>query len=85
MTPAPKGYKPVYISHIGRHGARYAISDPIYENLRKVFTDAHSAGKLTEAGEKLMDRYEAFYPILWPIVVENLHIRVRISFVASLM
>ena len=62
LTPAPKGYKPVYISHIGRHGARYAISDPIYENLRKVFTDAHSAGKLTEAGESLMARYEAFYP-----------------------
>ena len=62
LTPAPKGYKPVYISHIGRHGARYAISDPIYENLHKVFSNAHSAGKLTEAGESLMARYEAFYP-----------------------
>ena len=62
LNPAPKGYKPVYISHIGRHGARYAISDPIYENLRKVLSDAHSAGKLTEAGESLMTRYEAFYP-----------------------
>ncbi|HBH09721.1 MAG TPA: hypothetical protein DDX40_10025 [Rikenellaceae bacterium] len=62
LTSAPKGYKPVYISHIGRHGARYAISDPIYENLRKVFMNAHSAGKLTEAGESLRKRYEAFYP-----------------------
>ena len=22
-TPAPKGYKPFYISHYGRHGSRY--------------------------------------------------------------
>ena len=22
-TPAPKGYKPIYISHIARHGSRY--------------------------------------------------------------
>ena len=24
LPPAPKGYKPFYISHYGRHGARYA-------------------------------------------------------------
>ena len=24
LTKAPKGYKPFYISHYGRHGARYA-------------------------------------------------------------
>lgn len=23
LTPAPKGYKPFYISHYGRHGSRY--------------------------------------------------------------
>ncbi len=62
LTPAPKGYKPVYISHIGRHGARYAISDKVYENLRKILADAHDSGKLTEAGESLRQRYEAFYP-----------------------
>ena len=44
LTPAPKGYKPVYISHIGRHGARHTISDPFYDTPRKVFTDANSAG-----------------------------------------
>ncbi|MBO7371453.1 MAG: histidine-type phosphatase, partial [Bacteroidales bacterium] len=24
LTPAPKGYRPFYISHYGRHGSRYA-------------------------------------------------------------
>ncbi len=62
LTPAPKGYKPVYISHIGRHGARYAISDDIYENVRSLLSKAHNAGKLTEAGENLYSRYEKFYP-----------------------
>ena len=62
LTPAPKGYKPVYISHIGRHGARYAISDDIYEKVRSVLSKAHKAGKLTEAGEDLYSRYEKFYP-----------------------
>lgn len=62
LTPAPKGYKPVYISHIGRHGARFATDEKVYENLRDLFSKAHSAGKLTKAGEDLYRRYEAFYP-----------------------
>lgn len=62
VTPAPKGYKPVYISHIGRHGARYGVADGLYETIRKVLGDAHEAGKLTEAGEDLYARYERFYP-----------------------
>ncbi len=62
ITPAPKGYKPVYVSHIGRHGARYGLGDGVYETVRKVLSDAHSAGKLTEAGEELYGRYERFYP-----------------------
>lgn len=62
ITPAPKGYKPVYISHIGRHGARYGLGDSVYETVRKVLSDAHKVGKLTEAGENLYSRYEKFYP-----------------------
>ena len=27
QTKAPKGYKPFYISHYGRHGSRYLIAD----------------------------------------------------------
>jgi len=62
LTPAPRGYKPVYISHIGRHGARYGLGDGVYETVRKVLSDAHAAGKLTKAGEELYVRYEKFYP-----------------------
>lgn len=63
ITPAPKGYKPFYISHIGRHGARYAISDNVYEKARDFLEDAHQKGRLTEKGEDLYARYEAFYPL----------------------
>ncbi len=62
LTPAPRGYKPVYISHIGRHGARFATDEKVYENLRDAFVKAHVARKLREEGENLFNRYEAFYP-----------------------
>ena len=31
LTPAPKGYKPFYISHYGRHGSRYLIGEEDYD------------------------------------------------------
>lgn len=31
QTKAPKGYKPFYISHYGRHGSRYLIADRDYK------------------------------------------------------
>ena len=34
LTPAPAGYEPFYISHYGRHGARYMTSDKTYRLLR---------------------------------------------------
>ena len=27
VTPAPAGYEPFYVSHYGRHGARYMTDD----------------------------------------------------------
>ena len=61
-TPAPKGYRPVYISHIGRHGARFALSDGVYESLKRLLEKADADGKLTPEGKNLLKRYEAFYP-----------------------
>lgn len=29
LTPAPKGYKPFYLSHYGRHGSRYMKRRPM--------------------------------------------------------
>ena len=31
LTAAPKGYKPFYLSHYGRHGSRYMIGKQAYD------------------------------------------------------
>ena len=62
-TPAPKGYKPFYISHYGRHGSRYAWDSKTYTLLHEVLSAAHEAGKLTPRGEDFYGKFEAFYPI----------------------
>lgn len=59
VTPAPEGYKPFYISHFARHGARYCTSE--YGRLHDWFTRASAAGKLTEYGKEFFSRYEPFY------------------------
>lgn len=59
ITAVPDGYKPVYISHFGRHGARYCTSE--YENLHSWLSKAAGAGALTDAGKEFYERYEAYY------------------------
>ena len=59
LTPAPEGYEPFYISHFGRHGARYCTSE--YDSVHDLFTRAAEAGVLTPAGKDFRARYEAFY------------------------
>ena len=59
MTPAPEGYKPFYISHFGRHGARYCTWE--YDSLYNWLSAAGKAGMLTPYGEAFSKRYEAFY------------------------
>lgn len=60
--PAPEGYEPFYISHYGRHGARYIYNDSEYELLYDVFTRAEEAGVLTELGKDLHDRFMMVWP-----------------------
>lgn len=49
-SPVPKGYRPFYISHYGRHGSRHHIGTMYpYEYLRL----ADSAGILTPLGKEL--------------------------------
>ena len=55
-TPAPKGFEPVYISHYGRHGARYMTHDYMYDYPVNVLNKAHADGKLTEYGEDVRRR-----------------------------
>lgn len=58
-TPAPKGYEPFYISHYGRHGSRYLISDNDYKNVANVLHEADEAGKLTPLGKDVMMRVDS--------------------------
>ncbi len=59
-VPAPKGFKPFYISYFGRHGARHNLADPAV--LLNWLDQAAAAGKLTPLGEEVRSRYTALYP-----------------------
>lgn len=61
---SPSGYKPVYISHYGRHGSRYLIYDSQYVHVAAVLGKAYEDGKLTAFGKDVYDRYMAIYPQL---------------------
>lgn len=53
-TPAPKGYKPVFISHYGRHGSRYLTEDERYLWL----LDELKSHELTDIGQDILARVE---------------------------
>lgn len=61
LTPAPKGYEPVYISHYGRHGSRYAYNAKTYSLPLEMLREAAGKDNLTERGEKLLADLEAFW------------------------
>ena len=56
LTPAPAGYEPFYISHYGRHGARYMTSDRTYRRLNQQLDTARTLGLLTEYGQDVRRR-----------------------------
>ncbi len=60
-TPAPKGYKPFYISHYGRHGSRYLISDNDYIRVVDLFHKASAANALTPLGMDVMHRVDTVW------------------------
>jgi len=62
LTPAPEGYEAFYISHYGRHGARYAWQSDLYSKLNDVFSKALEEGNLTEQGKDYKDRFDSLYP-----------------------
>ena len=57
-TKAPRGYKPVYISHYGRHGARSGWDQPKYELIINALTKAKEEGILTASGDSLLQETE---------------------------
>ena len=58
-TPAPKGFKPFYISHYGRHGSRYEQNSTFARNAQGAFFVLDSLGLLTETGKALRADVEA--------------------------
>ena len=64
IAKAPKGYKPFYISHYGRHGARFSGSNPEFVNVRRILLAAREEGNLTDLGQDVLRRYETVFPML---------------------
>lgn len=60
-TPAPKGYQPVYVSHYGRHGSRYAYTAKAYTVLLEMLQEAAQESNLTPYGAKLKEQLEKFW------------------------
>lgn len=60
-TPAPKGYKPFYVSHYGRHGSRYLISDNDYKWVLDAFRKADAAGVLSPLGRDVLLRLDSVW------------------------
>ncbi len=61
LTPSPKNYEPYYMSHYGRHGSRWLISDGNYSKPIATLKAAKQMGKLTPLGEKTLETIEAIY------------------------
>ena len=57
LTPAPRGYKPFYISHYGRHGSRYYWNNHLYKELDTLLTEAHTKHLLTADGEVFYSKF----------------------------
>lgn len=55
LTPSPKGYKPFYMSHYGRHGSRF-INGNGYSATYNLLRRADQAGKLTPLGCQTMEQ-----------------------------
>lgn len=56
LAKAPEGYEAFYISHYGRHGSRYLISDNDFLNILRPLQAADSVGVLTAKGKGLLSR-----------------------------
>lgn len=58
-TSPPKGYEAFYISHYGRHGSRYLISDKDYKWVLELLKKADRENSLTELGKDVMTRLDS--------------------------
>ena len=59
LTPAPRGYKPFYISAFARHGSRYLTKEHKYTRPLSVLHAADEAGVLSDDGQRAMSVIES--------------------------
>lgn len=55
LTPAPRGKKPFYISHYGRHGSRFLIHNRDYDYPYFTLKEADARGYLSEKGKRVLE------------------------------
>ena len=65
LSPAPKGKKPFYISHYGRHGSRYMINQREYDYPYATLRKADSLGKLSDKGREAFRRLAMLREEAW--------------------
>ena len=58
LTPAPRGMKPFYLSHYGRHGSRYLTKTEDYHYVVRCLKLADEHNKLTAVGKDVLRRAE---------------------------
>ena len=58
-TPAPKGFKPFYISHYGRHGSRYEQNSTFGKPAIRTLSHLDSMGLLSPKGKNLLSQVQA--------------------------
>ena len=56
QTPAPKGKRPFYLSHFGRHGSRYLINTRDYNFVLDILLKASHLDKLSPLGKDVLQR-----------------------------
>jgi len=61
QTKAPRGYKAFYISHYGRHGSRYMLSDEDYRRPLSALRKAAEMNALTDKGKDVLRRMEVIW------------------------
>jgi len=61
QTATPDGYEAFYISHYGRHGSRYLLSDNDYKRSLDALRKADEMNVLTEKGKSALSRMEEIW------------------------
>ncbi len=74
LTPAPKGYEPVYISMYARHGSRKLHRKDYSSIPRSILSAAGSAGLLTPFGQTVLEKVAAIDDDLGKSVGDLTHV-----------